>query len=410
MSRTVENLERENAELRKRLVKLESAKVALKLAEAALKESEERMRAQYHAIPVPTYTWAKRGSDFSLVAMNRAAEVDTGETAGDFIGRTAREIFPDRADIVEDIERCYQTRTIVRRETPYVTRSTGISQWLIFTYAFTPPNAVLMHSENISERKQAEMALRESEERFRQLAEATDQVFWFTALDRWRILYVSPAFERIWGFPAEDLYANPGLWMEPIHPEDRLVVKRAYAACAKGRRRDFQVDFRLRHPDGSIRWILDHGAGIRNGEGEIYRISGIARDITQRRKAIEALRESELRFRTVAEFTYDWEYWRGPDGRFIYVSPSCERITGYPPSAFMANPDLLEEIIVPEDRPRFEKHRATRKVVGKVYRLDFSLRRRSGEACRVAQISQVVHDPERGFLGIRASNREIEAP
>ncbi len=79
-------------------------------------------------------------------------------------------------------------------------------------------------------------------------------------------------------------------------------------------------------------------------------------DETGRMQAEEALRKSEERFRTVAEFTYDWEYWVAPDGHHIYVSPSCERITGYDSQAFMNDPGLLEKVVHPDDRTTFVNH------------------------------------------------------
>ena len=86
------------------------------------------------------------------------------------------------------------------------------------------------------------------------------------------------------------------------------------------------------------------------------RLLAIVRDITERREAEEALRASEERFRTVADYTYDWESWRGSDGRYRYVSRSCQRITGYAPEEFMADPALLERIIHPDDRKRMVSH------------------------------------------------------
>ena len=68
------------------------------------------------------------------------------------------------------------------------------------------------------------------------------------------------------------------------------------------------------------------------------------------------LRESEERFRTVADFTYDWEYWLDPDGNYVYVSPSCERITGYRSDEFRQDPELLETIIHPDDRATVAEH------------------------------------------------------
>lgn len=79
----------------------------------------------------------------------------------------------------------------------------------------------------------------------------------------------------------------------------------------------------------------------------------IVRDITERKGAEEVLRRNEERFRTIAEYTFDWEYWRGPDGRFRYVSPFCQHITGYSAEEFMADPALLEKIVHPDDDGRY---------------------------------------------------------
>ena len=80
------------------------------------------------------------------------------------------------------------------------------------------------------------------------------------------------------------------------------------------------------------------------------------RDITERKQAEEALRESEEKYRAVADFTYDWEYWLGLDGRYTYVSPSCERITGYRAEEFLHEPALLERIVHPDDRALIVGH------------------------------------------------------
>lgn len=406
--KTREKLVEELQELRQRVIKLESNKVALKLAEAALKESEERLRAQYQAIPVATYTWAKKGKEFILVDMNRQGLEESGERANEFINKAASVLFHDRPDILEDLAHCYASKKVHRRETEYITRSKGEPYAAVFTFAFIEPNIVMMHSENITHRKRAEMALRESEERFRQLAEATNQVFWFTQVDPSKVLYVSPAFEGIWNIKCEDLYKQPDLWRRDILKEDLPKVEAAWKQCVSGKKRDYVAEYRLKTAHNGVRWILDSGIAITNEDGQVYRISGIARDITERRQAVDKLRESELFFRTVANHIYHWEYWRGLDGRFIYVSPSCERITGYAPEDFLQEPELLDSIIEASDQELFRKHRNIKKLPGKIYKVAFTIRTKNGEFRRIHQWSQAVHDPERGFLGIRASNVEEE--
>jgi two-component system nitrate/nitrite sensor histidine kinase NarX len=120
----------------------------------------------------------------------------------------------------------------------------------------------------------------------------------------------------------------------------------------------------------------------------------------------DALREAEQRYRIVADFTYDWEYWESPDGTLRYVSPSCERITGYSAQQFLAKPDLLVELILPEDRKSWVQHRrhAESRNPGEV---EFRIRRQDGEIRWIEHACQPVSDLEGICLGYRGSNRDI---
>jgi PAS domain S-box-containing protein len=127
-----------------------------------------------------------------------------------------------------------------------------------------------------------------------------------------------------------------------------------------------------------------------------------------RRKAEEALRRSEEKYRTVADFTYDWEYWQGPDGRYLYVSPSCERITGYRAEEFLKDPGLLECIIHPDDREFLAAHKAVISGHSAVdCAVDFRIITRGGEECWIGHCCQPVYGHEGQYLGIRSSNRDI---
>jgi PAS domain S-box-containing protein len=125
-------------------------------------------------------------------------------------------------------------------------------------------------------------------------------------------------------------------------------------------------------------------------------------------EVIEALREAEMRYRTVADFTYDWEYWQAPDGNLRYVSPSCERITGYPAKAFLANPRLLDELILPQDRDAWVGHRHALEQ-RMPQEIEFRIERPDGEIRWVEHVCQPVSDDQGTFLGYRASNRDITA-
>jgi len=134
---------------------------------------------------------------------------------------------------------------------------------------------------DITERRRHEDAMRESGEMFRQLAENIREVFWLSNPEKNQILYISPGYEEIWGRPCDSLYASPRSWLDAIHPDDRPRVMEA--AMAKQVIGQYDEEYRITRPDGGIRWIRDRAFPIRDKSAVVYRIAGIAEDITDRK-------------------------------------------------------------------------------------------------------------------------------
>ncbi len=150
--------------------------------------------------------------------------------------------------------------------------------------------------ENIQERDaklhRAYSDLQSSEQRFRQLAEGISEVFWLTDPEKNEVIYVSPMYETICGRTCESVRENPRSWLEAIHPEDRERVRQA--ALTKQVDGSYDEEYRIVRPDGSIRWIRDRAFPIRDANGNVYRVGGIAEDVTERRKSEEALRRLSI--------------------------------------------------------------------------------------------------------------------
>ena len=141
--------------------------------------------------------------------------------------------------------------------------------------------------------QRAQAALIDSEERFRQMAENIRDVFFLVDVDGERVLYVSPAYEEIWGRSSESLYANPQSWTEAVHPDDRASAYEKYGQIVSASKAEFE--FRMVRPDGSIRWIKVRGFPVRDDDDKIVRIAGIAADVTDQKTDAEKFKTAQDR-------------------------------------------------------------------------------------------------------------------
>jgi PAS domain S-box-containing protein len=197
--------------------------------------------------------------------------------------------------------------------------------------------AIVITSIDITERKQTEAALRESQENFRLISETIDEVFWLADREIQRIFYISPGYEKVWGRSLKSLYEHPQSFIEAIHPEDRDQVLADYEVKHAGVAIDHE--YRVIRPDGSVRWIWDRGFPLREDTGTVTRYVGIAQDITERKKVEESLRSSEEKFFKIFQTIPDpVSIIRLSDGIFLDVNESFTRVTGYPREDVVGHP------------------------------------------------------------------------
>jgi PAS domain S-box-containing protein len=143
---------------------------------------------------------------------------------------------------------------------------------------------ILVLIRDITERKGVEKALRESDAKFRLLADNITDVFWIRSADMRTVHYVSPGFERVWGRPMRTLYGTPEKWVDFIVAEDREQVERVFAGLT-AETRALDIEYRIIRPDGDIRWIRARGFQVRDAADRLIRNTGIVTDITERKRA-----------------------------------------------------------------------------------------------------------------------------
>lgn len=168
--------------------------------------------------------------------------------------------------------------------------------------------------------------LRESEERFAQMAEHIQDVFWIFEPKLNSVSYVSPAYEKVWGRSCESLKVNAQEWIEAIDPLDR---ERVQVAWSEQLLPGFDEEYRIIRPDGTVCWIRDRGFPIRDQLGNIIRVAGISEDITERKQSELALRDSNARYERLATATMMGVIFWDVEGNIIDANDTFLKMTGY---------------------------------------------------------------------------------
>jgi PAS domain S-box-containing protein len=275
-------------------------------SQEALRQSEQRfVRFMDH---LPGLAWIKDLQGRYVYANDAAIRVFRC-TRDDLYSRTDEEVFPaETAARFKDND-----RKALASETGVQVIETLEHQDGIVHHSFVSkfpisgsesgPAFIGGMAMDITDRLRAEKVLAESEERFRQLAENINEVFWMTDPQTTQLLYISPAYERVWGRSCQSLYDDPRSFMDAVHPDDR---ERVRIDVLERQSRGEQVDkeYRVVRPDGAIRWVRDRAFPVRNAAGEFYRLVGIIDDFTEKKRADDTIR-SLLRISVKLNSTLD---------------------------------------------------------------------------------------------------------
>jgi PAS domain S-box-containing protein len=166
-----------------------------------------------------------------------------------------------------------------------VTGKDGNEKIINFTPVLVKNGDYLMSVEDVTPHKKAEKALKESEKKFRQIAENIEEVFWIIDPKMNQIIYISPAYAKVWGRSCESLYREPKSWIESIHPEDQKKVINSIFGDFQEVKSGEGIEYRILRPNGSMRWIWARSFPVRDESGDISRVVGVAMDINQRKRA-----------------------------------------------------------------------------------------------------------------------------
>ena len=259
-------------------------------AEEQLRESEERFRTMADGCPAVMWvTNAEGGIQFANRALLEFAGVTHEQLEGQ---KWQLKLHPDDApEYLRAFQRAVREHSPFRAEVR-ARRCDGEWRWF-GSYAeprFTAEGEFLGHvglSPDITERKQTERALRNSEEKFRQLAENIHEVIWMMDPATCKTLYISPAYEQVWGRTCDSLYQDRTSGLDAIHPDDRERADRMYAAQLQGV--PGESEFRIRTPGGQEKWIRDRSFPVRDDAGQLIRVVGLCEDISERKRYEEEL-------------------------------------------------------------------------------------------------------------------------
>jgi PAS domain S-box-containing protein len=290
-----------------------------------------------------------RPHDFLYLDVNPAFEKLTG--LKNVIGKKVSEVIPGIQGALPELFEVYGRVALTGKTERIEVHSDQFGGWLsISVYSFEKGSFVAVF-DNITERKQAEEALRESELRFRLVAETIEEIFCIVDILTERMLYVSPGYERVWGCSLKKLYDDPQSFLDAVHPEDCDRVSAVLERRKKGEPVDH--DYRIVRLDGSVRWIWERGYPVQGEAPSPHLYVAVAQDITEHKLNDERLRESERDYRNLVDNALVGVYRSSLEGKFLYVNSALATMFEFSSAAEMLQEDVFRRYKNSGDRDKF---------------------------------------------------------
>jgi PAS domain S-box-containing protein len=242
---------------------------------------------------------------------------------------------------------------------------------------------------------------REHEERFRLHADnARDLVYRVRFHPTPGFEYVSPSSTAMTGYSPEEHYADPDLGFKRVHPEDRHLLENSMRSS------DEPLILRWYRKDGGLIWTEQRNKLIYDEAGNVIAMEGIARDITERKLAEDALRQNEEQFRLLAEKTSDLVCLHEPDGRYLYVSPSCRRLLGYEPEDLLGTDPY--DLFHPEDLERIRSEAHEKALDGqRAVSVTYRIRKESGDYTWFETLTEPILDKSGNVVRLQTASRDV---
>jgi len=301
------------------------------IIEKKLKESEERFKALFKGGPIPTYAWQKTGNSFKLIDFNNAAENITQGNVGKFLGIIASKMYKDRPDILNDLNRCFNEKINLINEMKYTFSTSEEEQDLLVTYSYIPPDSVLVHTEDITERKNAEQKLRESEEKYRNLFNNAPFAIVLFNIEG-TILDCNVASNLITGYSKEELTGKNFKDFNFYVDVNSANIEEREEKIKDGKSPKTR-DVLLHKKDGSQFWARTNIEFVHMRD-KTY-IQAIIQDVSEQKESQIKLEESESKFRDLYEEAPIAYFSIGSDKSILRVNNAAERLLGFSNEEFL---------------------------------------------------------------------------
>ncbi|MFA5834849.1 MAG: PAS domain S-box protein [Bacteroidota bacterium] len=374
--------------------------------EVALLESELRFRSLFENAKDAVFLADTRTGN--IIDVNAEAEKLLKRTRGEIIGRHQSFIHPPERSA--EAESMFREQILTLGEHPIefeVIDSSGkrIPVEIKASVVRLDDNRIISQGifRDISERKIAEETLRESEHRFRTLAENLPGVVYLCKNDdRYTMLYLNDQVEQLTGYSKDDFLDDTVSFVDLYHPEDVAEITEG-VSIALSKRLPFHLIYRIKHKDGTWRWIEEQGIGVYRGS-ELLRLEGFLSDITDRKIAESALTESEEKYRRLFEDSKDGIYITTFDGTILDVNTSMMEILGFHDKEELKNYNVKDLYFYPTDRTKFVKE-----FEHKDYVKDFevTLKKKDSTKAHVLLTTVVIRDDSGRPILFNGSMRDI---